>query len=93
VVGVSNPKSLAFFVAVLPQFAVPTAGPIAVQLLLLALVWVAVALVSDSSWALLAGRARAWLGRSPRRLETIGGTGGVMMVGLGLSLALTGRKR
>jgi len=93
VVGVSNPKSLAFFVAVLPQFVVPTAGPVAVQLLLLGLLWVAVALASDSSWALLAGQARAWLGRSPRRLETIGATGGVMMVGLGLSLALTARKR
>ena len=55
--------------------------------------WVAIALVSDSTWALLAGRARAWLGRSPRRLETIGATGGVMMIGLGLSLALTARKR
>jgi threonine/homoserine/homoserine lactone efflux protein len=93
VVGVSNPKSLAFFVAVLPQFVVPTAGPASLQLLLLGLVWVAVALVSDSSWALLAGQARVWLGRSPRRLETIGATGGVMMVGLGLSLALTARKR
>jgi threonine/homoserine/homoserine lactone efflux protein len=93
VVGVSNPKSLAFFVAVLPQFVVPAAGPASLQLLLLGLVWVAVALVSDSSWALLAGQARAWLGRSPRRLETIGATGGVMMVGLGLSLALTARKR
>ena len=93
VVGVSNPKSLAFFVAVLPQFVVPTAGPASLQLLLLGLVWVAIALVSDSTWALLAGRARAWLGRSPRRLETIGATGGVMMIGLGLSLALTARKR
>lgn len=93
VVGVSNPKSLAFFVAVLPQFVVPAAGPASLQLLLLGLVWVAIALVSDSTWALLAGRARAWLGRSPRRLETIGGTGGVMMIGLGLSLALTSRKR
>jgi threonine/homoserine/homoserine lactone efflux protein len=93
VVGVSNPKSLAFFVAVLPQFVVPTAGPASLQLLLLGLVWVAVALVSDSSWALLAGQARAWLGGSPRRLETFGATGGAMMVGLGLSLALTARRR
>jgi len=93
VVGVSNPKSLACFVAVLPQSVAPTAGPASLQLLLLGLVWVAVALVSDSSWALLAGQARVWLGRSPRRLETIGATGGVMMVGLGLSLALTARKR
>jgi threonine/homoserine/homoserine lactone efflux protein len=91
-VGVTNPKSLAFFVAVLPQFVDPSAGPVFVQLMLLGLVWVAVAIASDSTWALVAGQARSWLGSSPRRLEVIGGTGGVLIIGLGLSLALTGRK-
>jgi hypothetical protein len=41
---------------------------------------------------LTAGSARAWLGRSPRRLEVIGGTGGLVMIGIGARLALTGRK-
>jgi threonine/homoserine/homoserine lactone efflux protein len=41
----------------------------------------------------VAGQARTWLGRSPKRLEVIGGTGGVLIIGLGLSLALTGRKQ
>jgi threonine/homoserine/homoserine lactone efflux protein len=92
-VGVTNPKSLAFFVAVLPQFVDPSAGPVFVQLMLLGLVWVAVAIASDSTWALVAGQARSWLGSSPRRLEVIGGTGGVLIIGLGVSLALTGRKQ
>lgn len=87
VVGLTNPKTLAFFVAVLPQFVDP-GGP-TLQLLVLGLVWVAIALVSDSVWALLAGRARSWLGRSPRRLAVLGGAGGVAMIGLGVSLALT----
>jgi hypothetical protein len=32
------------------------------------------------------------LARSPRRLEALGGTGGLVMIGLGLRLATTGRK-
>lgn len=92
VVGLTNPKSLAFFVAVLPQFVTP-GGRAAVQLLLLGLVWVGIALVSDSAWALLAGRARSWFGRSPRRLAVMGASGGVAMIGLGVALALTRQRR
>jgi threonine/homoserine/homoserine lactone efflux protein len=51
-----------------------------------------VALVSDSMWAIAAGTARAWFARSPRRLELVGGTSGLVMIGIGASLALTGRK-
>jgi threonine/homoserine/homoserine lactone efflux protein len=43
-------------------------------------------------WGLAAGTARVWLGRSPRRLAAIGGTSGVVMIGLGVSLAVTGRR-
>jgi hypothetical protein len=32
------------------------------------------------------------LARSPRRLAAIGGTGGLVMIGLGAGVALTGRK-
>jgi hypothetical protein len=38
------------------------------------------------------GTARQWLVRSPRRLALIGGTGGLVMIGLGVGLAATGRK-
>jgi threonine/homoserine/homoserine lactone efflux protein len=48
--------------------------------------------VLDSMWALLAATARGWFSRSPRRLEMIGGTGGLMMIGLGATIAVTGRK-
>lgn len=92
VVGVSNPKSIVFFAAILPQFVDPTAGAATGQLLVLGLVPVGVALVSDSLWALLAGAARNWFGRSPRRLASIGGAGGLAMLGLGINLAFTGRK-
>ncbi|MBF4996049.1 hypothetical protein IRT45_02635 [Nocardia sp. BSTN01] len=41
---------------------------------------------------LVVGSARAWFARSPRRLAAVGGAGGLVMIGLGTSLALTGRK-
>jgi threonine/homoserine/homoserine lactone efflux protein len=92
VVGVSNPKSIVFFAAVLPQFVDPGAGPAGAQILVLGLVAIGAALLSDSLWALVAGTARQWFVGSPRRLATINGMGGLAMVGLGLRLALTGRK-
>ena len=92
IVGVSNPKSIVFFAAVLPQFADRSAGHVPVQLLLLGAVFMAIAVISDSIWAIAAGTARTWFARSPRRLEMIGGTGGLVMIGIGASLALTGRK-
>jgi len=92
VVGVSNPKVIVFFAAVLPQFVNRSAGHVPEQMLLLGSVFIAIAVVCDSSWALVAGTARAWLARSPRRLEMIGGAGGLAMIGIGASLALTGRK-
>ncbi|CAN5276479.1 LysE family translocator [soil metagenome] len=82
-VGVSNPKTIVFFVAVLPQFVDYRAGAIPLQLLTLGVVFVLVALLSDSVWALAAGFARDWFARSPRRISTLSATGGVMMIGLG----------
>jgi len=92
VVGLTNPKAALLFTAILPQFVDRTQGHVPVQLLGFGLIAVAIALVSDSAWAMLAGTARAWLCRTPRRLELLGGTGGVIMIGLGVRLALSGRK-
>ena len=58
---------------------------------LLSLVSSAIALASDSTWSLAASTMRAWFARSPRRLQLVGGTGGLAMIGLGLSVAVTGR--
>lgn len=91
-VGATNPKSLMFFVAVLPQFVDYSAGAIPWQLATLGLVFLLIAVVSDSAWALAAGTARQWFARSPRRVAAVGTTGGVMMIGLGGTLALTGTK-
>ena len=92
VVGLTNPKAILFFAAVLPQFANRSAGHVPLQLLLLGLIFVAIALVSDSMWAVAAGTARTWFTRSPRRLEAVGGASGLAMIGIGASLALAGGK-
>jgi threonine/homoserine/homoserine lactone efflux protein len=92
VVGVANPKAVILFAAVLPQFVNRTAGHVPAQMLLLSLVSSAIALASDSVWSLLASTVRAWFARSPRRLELVGAAGGLAMIGLGLSVAVTGHK-
>lgn len=91
VVGLTNPKAIVFFTAVLPQFTDPTRGWVTLQLLMLGLVFVLIALISDSAWGLAAGTARGWLARSPRRLEAMGGLSGVVMIGLGLQLLTSNR--
>lgn len=91
-VGVANPKTAVFFAAVLPQFVNRSAGNVPAQMLLLGFLFVLIALVSDSLWALVASGARSWFGRSPRRMELIGGAGGLAMIGLGITLAVTGRR-
>src|SRR5215472_8514397 len=64
-VGVVNPKAYILFAAVLPQFANQGAGHVTVQLLLLSLVSLPIALISDSTWALAASGVRSWFARSP----------------------------
>ena len=91
VVGVSNPKSIVFFAAVLPQFVDRSLGRLPLQLLLLGTEFVLLAMVLDSVWALAAGAARDWFARSPERLSTLGGVGGLLMIGIGARLAVTGR--
>jgi threonine/homoserine/homoserine lactone efflux protein len=91
VVGLTNPKALVFFAAVLPQFVDPRAGHVPVQMAALGIAFVLLAMVLDGLWGLAAGTARDWFARSPGRLSVMGGTGGLAMIGLGLGLALTSR--
>jgi threonine/homoserine/homoserine lactone efflux protein len=92
VVGITNPKAVILMTAVLPQFVDRGAGHVQLQFLLLGAISLIVGLFSDGAWAIVSGTARVWLARSPRRLELIGGAGGLVLVGLGVRLAITGRK-
>src|SRR6204780_5548628 len=91
VVGVTNPKAFILFGAILPQFVNRAAGHVPEQMLILALVSVAIGAISDCSWAFAASAVRAWFGRSPRRIELVGGAGGLAMIGVGVTVAFTGR--
>ncbi|MFD0687768.1 LysE family translocator [Actinomadura fibrosa] len=91
-VGVTNPKTVVFFAAVLPQFVEPERGHVPLQMVVFGLLFAVLVLMSDSVWGIAAGTAREWFARSPRRLAAIGGTGGLMMICLGVTVAATGRK-
>ncbi len=87
-VSLTNPKTLFFYGAFFPQFVSPAraAGP---QLVLLCLTFLAVALVLDSLWAVLAGRLRPLLAARGRLRNRIAGGA---LVGAGLGLALVHRR-
>ena len=88
IVGATNPKTIVFFVAFLPQFTNESAGSPGVALAVLGLVFGAMAVVSDSVWALAASKARDWFSRRPQRLDRLGATGGAMMIGLGTTMVV-----
>jgi threonine/homoserine/homoserine lactone efflux protein len=91
VVGLANPKTVVFFAAVLPQYVRVDGAPAGVQMAVLGLVFVVVALASDSVWGLAAGTARSWFARSPQRLGRLGGAGGLAIAALGVRLAISRR--
>jgi len=92
IVGLTNPKAAVFFAAILPQFAAASRGDVPVQMLFLGTVAVVMGLLVDGTWGFVAGVARTRFIASPRRLEVVGGAGGIVMVGLGLGLAVARRK-
>jgi threonine/homoserine/homoserine lactone efflux protein len=89
IVGATNPKTIVFFVAFLPQFTNASAGHVGAQVAFLGSLFAVMAVASDSVWALAASRARDWFARKPQRLDAMGTAGGVMMIGLGATLAAT----
>ena len=92
VVGLTNPKAVVVFTVILPQFADPSRGHVPLQLLVLGIVFLTIGVISDSAWAIASGSARPWIARSRGRLEALAGAGGVVLIGLGVRLAVTGRK-
>lgn len=92
-VGLTNPKALVFLVAILPQFvAVGSAHP-SLQMFALGLVFCAMGSSMDVVWAIAAGSAREWFVSSPVRLRRIRGTGGLIVMGLGVGVLATGHRQ
>jgi threonine/homoserine/homoserine lactone efflux protein len=88
-VALSNPKTIAFFSAFLPQFVDP-ALPAGRQLAVMCTVTVLLAAVSDSCWAIAAGLGRAWFMR-PQRARLLARASAVALIGGGIWLSLARR--
>lgn len=91
-VGVTNPKSIAFFVAVLPQFVSASGGSVPLQMMELGLIFVVLAALCDSTWALIASVARGWFGKSPKRMAAMSATGGGFLIALGGMLVFSAQR-
>jgi homoserine/homoserine lactone efflux protein len=89
VVALSNPKTIAFFTAFLPQFIDPHL-PAARQLIVMCAVSALLAALSDSLWAIAAGYGRAWL-LKPARAKLLGRISGTVLIGGGIWLSLARR--
>ena len=92
-VSVLNPKIAVFFLAFLPQFVDPTRGPVTRQVLLLGLMYISLALITDSAYALLAGSVRSLVGGRAMQGPLARYLTGGLYIGLGASMALTGRRQ
>jgi threonine/homoserine/homoserine lactone efflux protein len=92
VVNVLNPKAALFFLAFLPQFIDPD-GHVALQIVVLGLSFLALGLVTDSAWALVAGVTAERLRRSRRFPLVERWVSGSVFIGLGVAAAATGSRR
>ncbi len=88
-VALSNPKTIAFFTAFLPQFVDP-ARPAGLQIIVMCAVSALLAAVSDSCWAVAAGLGRNWFAR-PGRALLLGRASGITLLGAGVWLSLARR--
>jgi threonine/homoserine/homoserine lactone efflux protein len=92
-VNVLNPKTALFFLAFLPQFVDPSAGPIAPQMLVLGTLLVAIGTLSDGTYALLAAGAGRRVREAATARRALDRVSGGVFVGLGVVAALAGEPR
>jgi homoserine/homoserine lactone efflux protein len=89
IVALSNPKTIVFFTAFLPQFIDP-ALPAPRQLAVMCAVSVLLAATTDSAWGIAAGMGRAWF-MKPARAKLLARLSGTVLIGGGIWLSLARR--
>ena len=93
VINLLNPKTALFFFAFLPQFVDPEKGNVTTQTLLLGVLFVGMALITDSLYALLASSLAGRLKGSRHFQKGQRYFAGLVYVGLGITTAFTGSKK
>ena len=92
-VNILNPKTALFFFAFLPQFVDPARGNVTAQNLLLGAIFVGMALITDSLYALLASSLAGKLTGNKRFQKGQRYFAGLVYIGLGITTALTGSRK
>jgi threonine/homoserine/homoserine lactone efflux protein len=88
--NLTNPKSMLFMFAFVPQFVDPAAGPVWLQLLVLGTLQKLTGILSLGAVALASGTVGAWLNRWPKLIAWQQRFTGLVMIGLGLRLIFSG---
>ncbi len=92
IMNITNPKVSIFFLAFLPQFAIPENGPVAQQIFILGAVFILIAFFIFSGIAMLAGTIGNWFSKSPKAQIYLNRVAGTVFIGLALKLITSNPK-
>ena len=88
VVEALNPKTAAFFLALIPQFIDPSRGHTVWQFIILGFISVLLNTLADVAVAMIAERISSAAASHPQRVNRLTKASGLILIGLGLGLAL-----
>ncbi len=84
IVEVMNPKTALFFLAFFPQFITPSAGSVPAQFLLLGTIFIILAFINDSLYAILAASIRKWIVGKKGHAKVVNKVTGYLYIVLGI---------